>query len=132
MAEALPARRQMVELQMGAIAGHDAGARIGQITVPTLLIHGSEDEMIPLANGELIASLIPGARLEVLAGVGHMFWWKQPERAAELIRSQIEPTYSCGSSSSSSSSSADVSTSFSSSEPDGQYCGESLPSTLKT
>ena len=42
--------------------------------------------MIPVANGELIASLIPGARLEILDGVGHMFWWEQPERSAELLR----------------------------------------------
>ncbi len=87
MADALPARRQTVELQLGAVAGHDTNARIGQIAAPTLVVHGSEDEMIPVANGELIASLIPGARLEILDGVGHMFWWEQPERAAELIRS---------------------------------------------
>ncbi len=43
--------------------------------------------MIPVANGELIASLIPGARLELLEDVGHMFWWEQPDRSAELIRS---------------------------------------------
>ena len=33
-----------------------------------------------------IAALIPGARLETLEGVGHMFWWEQPQRSAELIR----------------------------------------------
>jgi pimeloyl-ACP methyl ester carboxylesterase len=87
MAGALPARRQTVQLQLGAVAGHDTNARIGEIAAPTLVIHGSEDEMIPVANGELIASLIPGARLEILDRVGHMFWWEQPERAAELIRS---------------------------------------------
>jgi len=34
----------------------------------------------------LIASLIPGARLELLDGVGHMFWWEQPKHSAELLR----------------------------------------------
>jgi pimeloyl-ACP methyl ester carboxylesterase len=34
----------------------------------------------------MIAGLIPGARLETLAGVGHMFWWEQPERSAALVR----------------------------------------------
>jgi 3-oxoadipate enol-lactonase len=29
---------------------------------------------------------MPAARLESLEGVGHMFWWEQPERSAELVR----------------------------------------------
>jgi pimeloyl-ACP methyl ester carboxylesterase len=86
MAKALPARQQTVQLQLGAIGGHDTQARLAEIAAPTLVIHGTEDKMIPVANGELIASLIPGARLEIFDGVGHMFWWEQPERSAELIR----------------------------------------------
>ncbi len=42
--------------------------------------------MIPVENGRLIASLIPGARLEILDGVGHLFFWEQPGRSAELFR----------------------------------------------
>jgi pimeloyl-ACP methyl ester carboxylesterase len=87
MAGALPARHATVQLQMQAIAGHDTQARLAEISAPTLVIHGTADKMIPVANGELIASLIPGARLELLEGVGHMFWWEQPDRSAELIRS---------------------------------------------
>jgi pimeloyl-ACP methyl ester carboxylesterase len=87
MAGALPARRRTVEMQLGAVAGHDTHARIGSIDAPILVIHGSADRMIPVANGELIASLIPGARLEIIDGAGHMFWWEQSERAAALIRS---------------------------------------------
>ncbi len=86
MAGALPARQATVQLQMQAIGGHDTQARLAEITAPTLVIHGTEDKMIPVANGELIASLIPAAKLEIFAGVGHLFWWEQPERAAELIR----------------------------------------------
>jgi len=86
MAKALPARQQTVQLQLGAIGGHDTQSRLADIASPTLVIHGTEDRMIPIANGELIASLIPGARLEILEGVGHMFWWEQPERSAELVR----------------------------------------------
>jgi 3-oxoadipate enol-lactonase len=86
MAGALPARQQTIQLQLGAIGGHDTQARLAEIAAPTLVVHGTEDRMIPVANGELIASLIPGARLEILDGVGHMFWWEQPERSAELIR----------------------------------------------
>jgi pimeloyl-ACP methyl ester carboxylesterase len=52
-------------------------------------VHGTEDQMLPVANGELIARLVPQARLELLEGVGHMFWWEQPERSAALVRSHV-------------------------------------------
>ncbi len=34
----------------------------------------------------MIAGLIPGARLEIFDGVGHLFYWERPERSAELVR----------------------------------------------
>lgn len=73
--------------QMQAVLGHETRSRLGQLRGPTLVIHGTEDQMLPVRNGPLIASLVPGARLEILDGVGHMFFWEQPERSAELIRS---------------------------------------------
>ena len=71
---------------MQAVAGHDASTRIAAITAPTLVIHGDRDRMLDVANGRLIAQAIPGARLEVLDGVGHLFFWEQPERSAQLVR----------------------------------------------
>jgi 3-oxoadipate enol-lactonase len=50
------------------------------------LIHGTVDRVLGYPNGPQITSLIPGAQLETLEDVGHMFWWEQPERSAELIR----------------------------------------------
>jgi pimeloyl-ACP methyl ester carboxylesterase len=77
---------QTIMLQMQAILAHDTSARLPEISLPTLVIHGTEDQMLPPVNGELIASSIPGARLELLEGVGHMWWWEQPARAAQLVR----------------------------------------------
>lgn len=45
--------------------------RFRQITQPTLVIHGDEDPVLPLPNGEALRAGIPGARLRVLYGVGH-------------------------------------------------------------
>jgi 3-oxoadipate enol-lactonase len=86
MAKSLPAPVPVIMLQMQAIAGHDTSARLPSLALPTLVVHGDEDQMLPVQNGRLIASLIPDAQLEILAGVGHMFWWEQPSRAAELVR----------------------------------------------
>ncbi|WCB93982.1 esterase/lipase [Baekduia alba] len=91
MAKALPAPVPVIMLQMQAIAQHDTSARLATLGgVPTLVIHGDEDAMLPVENGRLIASLIPGAELEVLEGVGHMFWWEQPERSAALVRAHAD------------------------------------------
>jgi pimeloyl-ACP methyl ester carboxylesterase len=86
MAAALPAPRQTIGLQVQAITAHDTSARLPGLTVPPLVIHGTVDRVLGYPNGPLIASLIPGARLETLDDVGHMFWWEQPERSAELVR----------------------------------------------
>jgi 3-oxoadipate enol-lactonase len=63
MAGALPAPVPVIMLQMQAIAQHDTHARLPSLAAPTLVIHGDEDLMLPVENGRLIASLIPGAKL---------------------------------------------------------------------
>jgi pimeloyl-ACP methyl ester carboxylesterase len=85
MAGRLPAPRPVVIQQMQACAEHDTSARLGELSMPTLVIHGTADRLIGVSNGKLIARLIP-APLEQLEGVGHMFWWEQPERSAALVR----------------------------------------------
>jgi 3-oxoadipate enol-lactonase len=76
----------VVMAQMQACMAHDTSARLSELTTPTLVVHGTEDQMLPVENGRLIASRIPCSRLEIFDGVGHLFFWEQPERAAELIR----------------------------------------------
>ncbi len=86
MGTQLPAPRAVVMQQMRACGAHDTHSRLAGVDLPTLVIHGDADRLLGYANGVEIAAAIPGARLETLEGVGHMFWWEQPERAAALIR----------------------------------------------
>lgn len=72
--------------QMKAIAGHDTSARLPELKPPTLVVHGTADQMIPVQNGRMIGGLIPGSRLEIMDGVGHMFFLEQPQRTAQLVR----------------------------------------------
>lgn len=84
MAVALPAPRAVIVEQLRAGGLHDASDRLEGISAPTLVVHGTADNIFSARNGEQIAALIP-ARLELLEGVGHLFWWEQPERSAELV-----------------------------------------------
>jgi 3-oxoadipate enol-lactonase len=76
----------VIMAQMQACAAHDTNARLAALEMPTLVIHGTADELLPVPNGRLIASRIPGSQLEIFDGVGHLFFWERPELSAELIR----------------------------------------------
>jgi 3-oxoadipate enol-lactonase len=76
----------VIQAQMQACVAHDTSARLAELELPTLVVHGSEDEMLPVENGRQIASLIPGARLEILEGAGHLFWIERSQQSAELVR----------------------------------------------
>jgi pimeloyl-ACP methyl ester carboxylesterase len=58
--------------QLVAILG-SGGRRsaLGDVTVPTLVIHGDVDPLVPLAAGADTANHIPGAELMVIEGMGH-------------------------------------------------------------
>ena len=49
----------------------DRRDRLQQITAPTLVIHGREDPLVPLAGGIDTAEHVDGARLEIIDGMGH-------------------------------------------------------------
>lgn len=60
--------------------------RIGAIDLPTLVLHGGDDQLIPLPNGELLARTIPGARLRTWPLAGHALNAEYPDEVnAELI-----------------------------------------------
>jgi proline iminopeptidase len=62
------------------------GAALTDVTTPTLVIHGTDDLMVPLAAGEDTAARITGARLEVVPGMGHNI---EPKLAARLAASIV-------------------------------------------
>jgi pimeloyl-ACP methyl ester carboxylesterase len=58
--------------QMGAILkSGDRSDEVSRITAPTLVIHGDHDRMVDASGGRATAATIPGARLELIAGMGH-------------------------------------------------------------
>lgn len=57
-----------------------------RLRVPTLLVHGAADSAIPLASVKAAAALIPGSRIEVLPGLGHLAHEEKPAEVAALIQ----------------------------------------------
>lgn len=53
--------------------GEPMRSRLGEITAPTLVLHGTEDPLFPYPHGEALAREIAGARLVPLPGMGHQY-----------------------------------------------------------
>jgi pimeloyl-ACP methyl ester carboxylesterase len=47
--------------------------RLGEIHVPTLVVHGTEDPLFPIAHGKALAAEIRSAQLLRLEGMGHQY-----------------------------------------------------------
>jgi pimeloyl-ACP methyl ester carboxylesterase len=75
------AARQM----LAVMASGDRSALLASLAVPTLVIHGAADPLVPLACGIDTAERIPGARLEVIEGMGHDLPAQLLERLIALI-----------------------------------------------
>ena len=78
--------RQMVAI----MAGGDRVAVLKTIVAPTLVIHGRADPLVPVSGGIDTAQLIPGAKLELIEGMGHDLPDELIPRFLELIGSNAE------------------------------------------
>lgn len=60
--------------------------RLPQIRLPTLVLAGTDDVVIPPANAVTLAERIPGARLEQFPGAGHGLMYQCPAEFAKVVR----------------------------------------------
>ena len=59
--------------------------RLPSLRVPTLVVHGEGDRLVPAVNGRLIADAVPGAELVIIADANHLFFTDQPERTNAVL-----------------------------------------------
>jgi 3-oxoadipate enol-lactonase len=71
--------------QIAAALSHDTYDRLPQIAAPTLILTGDDDRVIPGASSEVLHERIPGSRLEVVRGAGHLFFLERPEESLRLL-----------------------------------------------
>jgi pimeloyl-ACP methyl ester carboxylesterase len=65
--------------QLQGVSGWDSYGRLSEIRVPTLVIHGESDRLIPCANAHILTERIAGAQLALIPDAAHMFWTDQPD-----------------------------------------------------
>jgi len=58
----------------------DRSARLNKIKIPSLIIHGDDDALVPLSGGKATAESIPDSELKIIKGMGHAMpgpnaWW---------------------------------------------------------
>lgn len=73
-----------------ACDGFDVLDRVGEITQPTLIICGEEDQMTPVWFSQYLEENIPGSHLEVIPKAGHMVMLEQPEIVADIVKGFME------------------------------------------
>jgi 3-oxoadipate enol-lactonase len=56
-----------------------------RITQPTLVVQGTADQVVDPGNAEVLADLVPDARLQRFDGAGHLLYWEQPKRFVRVV-----------------------------------------------
>jgi pimeloyl-ACP methyl ester carboxylesterase len=85
--------------QLSAIlASGDRTKRLREISVPTTVIHGKDDPLIPLRGGLATAQAIPGAKMITIPGMGHDLprevWPRIVDAVVETAERAAAPTTS--------------------------------------
>jgi pimeloyl-[acyl-carrier protein] methyl ester esterase len=80
-----PRRHAILRWGLEHLAVEDLREAVAGIDAPTLIVHGAEDRVIPVACAEWLAARMPRARLEIVEGHGHALIHTATERLAESI-----------------------------------------------
>jgi pimeloyl-ACP methyl ester carboxylesterase len=73
------------EAQGAAGANFDVGDRVHEIELPTLVLHGTNDRVLPVENGRLVADKLPNAQLELVEGAPHMLMIERSKEVNEHL-----------------------------------------------
>jgi len=82
--------QDIAQVQRGMAGRPDSMATLKTIQVPTLLLMGAEDSLIPLSDGELMRQHIRGSQLMVIPKAGHYACWERQDETGKILRQFIE------------------------------------------
>jgi pimeloyl-ACP methyl ester carboxylesterase len=75
----------MVAALNGMKARTDSTPILEEIKVPVLILHGADDQLIPLSESEIMHSRIKGSQMEVIANAGHLPNLEQPREFNQAV-----------------------------------------------
>lgn len=79
-----PPTMKVMKNQLEAIKNHEVIDRLNEIKIPTLVMVGKDDKLMPPKHSELLAKYLPNAELRILEG-GHMFWIEEEKEFAKTV-----------------------------------------------
>jgi pimeloyl-ACP methyl ester carboxylesterase len=80
----------MVAALMAMKERPDATAWLAELAVPVLILHGADDLLIPPSEAEATQALVPGARLQIIPGAGHLVNLEQPAAFNAEVRNFLQ------------------------------------------
>jgi pimeloyl-ACP methyl ester carboxylesterase len=75
---------------LGAIWGYDTRERLPEIEIPTMVVWGLNDQIVPVEGAIAYHRLIPHSRLEIFERTGHLPMLERPQRFNPLLEQFIE------------------------------------------
>ncbi|HYZ89745.1 MAG TPA: alpha/beta fold hydrolase [Myxococcales bacterium] len=76
--------------QLLAVIRHGPADRLRRLRTPTFVISGDADRVVPVENSYRLAELIPGARLHILRGAGHVFPLEREDETVEQLLAHFD------------------------------------------
>ena len=85
--------QDIAQVQRGMAERPDSISTLKTIQVPTLVLMGEEDSLIPISDGELMRQHIRGSRLTVIPKAGHYACWEESSQAGRTVRQFADSLY---------------------------------------
>jgi 3-oxoadipate enol-lactonase len=76
--------------QLAGILSWSSYSRLPQVKVPTLVVHGDQDHVLPPSNGRMVASRIENSEFVLLPQAGHIITTDQPELSLRVVKRFLE------------------------------------------
>lgn len=85
-----PVRPRVFAAQFNAMSQPDSSfEQLAAVTVPTLVLHGTDDVVTPFENARILARQIPAAVLRPFDGCGHLFFHERPAETARVVTEHL-------------------------------------------